>query len=172
MESIIMKSKRRVFIDMDGVLCEYKEDATPEDMLKEGYFYNLCPRKSMVDALNYLIQSKEAEVFILSAVLPQIEKQAKNEKNAWLNEHMPAIDSEHRIFTLCGTDKAAAISGFNNSDILCDDYTTNLNLWSQAGGRAIKILNEVNGKNGSFTLGPRLNIQNKEDLFNTIKKLA
>jgi len=167
-----MKTKKRVFIDMDGVLCEYKVDASPEDMEKKGYFSSLLPRRAMVDALNYLIQSKEAEVFILSAVLPQIEKQAKDEKNAWLNEFMPAIDNDHRIFTICGDSKVDAIKDFNSSDILCDDYSTNLSLWDKAGGKAVKILNEINGKNGTFTKGPRLNIQRKEDLLSTIQKLA
>ena len=167
-----MKNKRRVFIDMDGVLCEYKEESTPEDLVQKGYFQNLSPRKDMVDALNYLIDSKEAEVFILSAVIPEIEHQAKAEKNAWLNIFMPAVDKAHRIFTLCGEDKAAAIKNFNSSDVLCDDYTANLNLWNKAGGKAVKILNEINGKNGTFTSGPRLRISQKEDLVNAIRMFA
>lgn len=164
--------KRRVFIDMDGVLCEYRDGATEEEMETKGYFSSLAPRYAMVDALNYLIQSTEAEVFILSAVLPQIENQAKDEKNAWLNKFMPAIDKSHRIFTLCGEDKVKAINGFNEKDVLCDDYSHNLSLWSKAGGKAIKIINEINGKNGSFTSGPRLDIKRKEDLANTIMMFA
>lgn len=167
-----MRNIRRVFIDMDGVLCEYKENATLDDMVKKGYFFDLAPRKDMIEALNNLISSKEAEVFILSAVIPEIELQAKAEKNAWLNTHMPSIDSSHRIFTLCGEDKSAAIKNFNKNCILCDDYSFNLNLWEKAGGRAIKILNEINGKNGTFTNGPRLRIKNKEDLTATIRMFA
>ena len=167
-----MENKKRVFVDMDGVLCEYRAEATVEDMEKSGYFYSLSPRKDMVDALNYLINSKEREVYILSAVIPSIEDQAKAEKNAWLNKHMPAIDENHRIFTLCGTDKVAAIKDFNSSDVLFDDYSTNLNNWSAAGGKAVKILNEVNGKNGTFKAGPRLRISNREDLVQVLRGIA
>jgi len=167
-----MESKKRVFVDMDGVLCEYRAGASVEDMEKSGYFYSLAPRKDMVDALNYLINSKEREVFILSAVLPQVAAQSTAEKNAWLNEHMPAIDDNHRIFTLCGMDKVAAISDFNSSDVLFDDYSSNLEKWNAAGGKAVKIINEVNGKNGTFKAGPRLKISSREDLVDILKCIA
>ena len=163
---------KRVFVDMDGVLCEYRAESTVDDMEKSGYFYGLSPRKDMVDAINYLIESKETDVYVLSAVLPQIENQAKAEKNAWLNEHLPAIDREHRIFTLCGMDKVAAIKDFSGNDVLFDDYSANLQKWYEAGGQAVKIINEVNGKNGTFQSGPRLKVTAREDLVNLIKKLA
>ena len=166
-----MENRNRVFVDMDGVLCEFK-DSTMEEMEQQGYFYKLAPRKSMVEALNYLINSKEREVFILSAVLPQIEDQAKAEKNAWLNEHLPAIDDAHRIFTLCGKDKTEAISNFSGSDILLDDYSVNLEMWNAAGGKAVKILNEINGKNGSFQAGPRVKVETAGDLMEVIRKIA
>lgn len=167
-----MENKKRVFVDMDGVLCEYRAESTVEDMEKSGYFYNLSPRKDMVDALNFLINSKEGEVFILSAVLPSVADQAKAEKNAWLNKHMSAIDESHRIFTLCGTDKVAAIKDFKSSDVLFDDYSANLNNWIAAGGKAVKILNEVNGKNGTFKAGPRVKVSNREDLVQVLRDIA
>jgi len=130
--------KKRVFVDMDGVLCEYREGTAVEDMEKKGYFYSLSPRKRMIEALNYLINSTDREVFILSAVIPSVEFQSKAEKNAWLDEHIPAIDQKYRIFTLCGMDKVAAVNGFNSNDVLFDDYSFNLSKWTAAGGEGCK----------------------------------
>ena len=62
---------KRIFLDMDGVLCEYHADATLEDMERDGYFRTLRPRADMVNAVRRLIGRGEHEVFVLSAVLPQ-----------------------------------------------------------------------------------------------------
>lgn len=160
--------KQRVFIDMDGVLAEYNVDATLEDMESEGYFRNLAPNSDILAAVKYLVEENNYEVFVLSSVLPSIEKSAKADKNAWLNEYLPIIDANHRIFPLCGTDKVAAVPQFSSSDILCDDYSENLHKWHSAGGKAIKILNGINGNNGTFK-GLRLKIDKKDQLSNTIK---
>ena len=76
--------KQRVFIDMDGVLCEYRTDADLADMETAGYFRNLRPRKKMLDAVRTLVKSGCADVFILSSVLPQTESESVREKNEWL----------------------------------------------------------------------------------------
>ena len=159
---------KRVFLDMDGVLCEYRENDTVEDMHRDGYFRDLAPRSSMLDAVKYLMDSGKAEVFVLSAVFPERQTEATAEKNDWLNKHLPAIDNNHRIFTLCGTAKSDAVKDLSESDILCDDYSDNLFAWQRAGGKAVKILNEINGKKGRFVSGPRLRILGKEELCNTV----
>ena len=41
---------------------------------------------------------------------------------------------------------------------LSEDHSPNFNEWIEAGGKAIKILNEYNGLNGTFVTGPRLKI--------------
>lgn len=164
-------AKKRVYIDMDGVLCEYRKDATTEDYESDGYFTGLAPRRDMVSAVEYLISSGEADVFVLSSVIPGRQLQATAEKNDWLNRHLPVIDGDHRIFPLCGTDKAKAVKGIGSGDILFDDYSANLVLWHAAGGKAVKILNEVNGNGGSFKDGPRLKIRNREDLLETVRSL-
>ena len=64
----------------------------------------------------------------------------------------------HRFFTICGTSKSEAIKDLSSNDILLDDHSPNLNEWIEAGGKAIKILNEYNGLNGTFVTGPRLKI--------------
>lgn len=165
------RAKKRVYIDMDGVLCEYRKDATVEDYQSDGYFTGLAPRPAMVSAVEYLLASGEADVFILSSVIPGRQAEATEEKNGWLDRHLPLIDSSHRIFPLCGTDKAQAVDGISGSDILFDDYSANLVLWHAAGGKAVKILNEVNGAGGTFKDGVRLKIERAEDLLETVRRL-
>ncbi|MCF0150298.1 MAG: hypothetical protein HUJ80_02700, partial [Firmicutes bacterium] len=81
-----MNGKRRIFIDMDGVLCEFKEGSTMDELQTPGYFYGLLPRPAMLEALNYLLDQDAAEVFVLSSVLPAIETAAIREKNDWLDK--------------------------------------------------------------------------------------
>ena len=164
--------QKRVYIDMDGVLCEYKENATLEEMKTDGYFRSLSPRAATVEAVKYLIRSKFAEVFILSSVFPERVSQASAEKNEWIDKYLPEIKHDHRIFTLCGKSKAEFLGSVNAGDILCDDYSKNLAAWTHAGGSAIKILNEVNGKGGTFTEGLRLDITSKEDLLGAVLSIA
>ena len=58
------------------------------------------------------------------------------------------------------------------TDILCDDYSVNLSQWTNSGGKGIKILNEENGNHGTYQAGPRLKIRSREDLAETIKRIA
>lgn len=167
-----MKERKRVYIDMDGVLAEYRPEATDEDYVSEGYYLGLAPRRTMVDAVRYLIDSDIADVFILSSVIAGIESAAVAEKNAWLDRYLPQIDRSHRVFPLCGTSKADAVGGIGRGDVLCDDYSHNLENWQLAGGTAVKILNECNGKNGTFRTGPRVAIDERKQLAELIEKIA
>ena len=163
---------KRVFLDMDGVLCEYRADASMEDMERDGYFSALLPRTQTVEAVRQLIKDGVFEVFVLSAVLPQKAEASIREKNDWLDCYLPEIDSEHRLFPLCGTNKADAVDGFSKEDVLCDDHSPNLARWIASGGRGIKILNEVNGVTGSFRDGPRVRVKTPDDLTNAVAAAA
>lgn len=163
--------KKRVFIDMDGVLAEYRPEATDADYEMAGYYLGLAPRPAMLDAVKYLLGTGEADVFVLSSVIGGIRDTAVAEKNAWLDRYLPQIDMEHRVFPLCGTSKAAALGGVGRGDVLCDDYSHNLEDWHRAGGSAIKIINECNGRKGSFNAGPRLVIDRKEQLAEAVRAI-
>lgn len=163
-----MEKKTRIFIDMDGVLCEYKPGSVVSDMEKEGYFRNLRPTKKIVKAAKYLLRSGEAEVFILSAVLPQCAELSRKEKNEWLDRYLPEIGEDHRIFTLCGESKAEAVNGLTKNDVLCDDHSPNLAEWVSSGGSGVKILNGLNGLSGTFKKGPRVRIRRKKDLMRAV----
>lgn len=58
-----------VFFDMDGVIAEWNEKATLEDIFSEGYFRNVSPNKVTINVLknslkNMLTQSHHKSVFL------------------------------------------------------------------------------------------------------------
>lgn len=53
-------------------------------------------------------------------------------------------------------------------DILIDDYSSNLVSWVASGGKGIKLLNEVNGHNGTYRFGPRVRICEEENLCEAV----
>ena len=104
--------KNRVFIDMDGVLCEYRPEAKITDMMSSGYFASLAPRSEMVEAVKGLIKLGQFDVYVLSAVISECAEQSKREKTEWLDKYIPEIDAYHRFFTICGTSKSEAKKTF------------------------------------------------------------
>ncbi len=46
---------RRVFVDMDGVLCEDRPEAVMSDYESEGYFGSLGARTETVEAVRLLL---------------------------------------------------------------------------------------------------------------------
>ena len=145
----------RVFFDMDGTLAEWKAAKEPEDLYEKDYFLSLKPYQSVVEAAWKLYESGEAEVFILSAVLDD-SRYAISEKDAWLNEYLSFVDVDHRIYVEGSVPKHLRVpGGVRMTDVLVDDYTKNLKEWPVFGdakfGRAVKLLNGINGNNGTWT---------------------
>lgn len=148
--------KRRLFVDMDGTLAVFTPVDTMETLYEKGYFQSLEPIKNAVAGLKLFIkENPETEVFILSSVLSD-SPYALKEKQAWLTQQLPEIDTAHQIFNPCGTDKSAFVpGGITATDILLDDYTDNLLSWQNHGGTAIKFMNGINGTRGRWK-GKRL----------------
>ncbi len=141
--------QKRLFVDMDGVLAKFNQVDTMETLYEKGYFKNLEPMKNVLHAICDVIENKQAEVFILSAVLED-SPYAKSEKNEWLDKYLPEIDDEHRIFPACGEDKRTYVpSGVKDTDYLLDDYTKNLKSW-QKDGQGIKLINGINHTKGTW----------------------
>ena len=159
---------KRVFIDMDGVLCEYRPKATLEDYGREGYFRELLPREETLAAVKSLIAEGRAEVYILSAVIPGRAGGSVSEKNAWLDEYLPEVPCSRRIFPLCGTNKADAVGSISENDVLIDDYSGNLFGWVACGGKGIKLLNEINGIGGKYNAGPRVRVDTANSLIDAL----
>lgn len=146
----------RLFIDMDGTLAVWKQAACFEDLLQPGYFRDLPPYQTVLDAVKILCNTKpELDVYALSAYMPE-NPYAVHEKNAWLDAYLPEIDSEHRIFVACGSSKARAAANrlktpcIDNSFVLLDDYSVNLHEWKANRGSCIKLRNGINGNGGTW----------------------
>ena len=143
--------KKRLFVDMDGTLAEFKNIDTLETLYEKDYFLDLKPQTNVVEAVKDIIKKNknDIEVFILSAVLSD-SKYALQEKNEWLDRYLPEIDKNHRIFSPCGENKRKYIpEGIRNDDFLLDDYTHNLILWSPP-AKGIKLLNGINHTKGTW----------------------
>lgn len=154
-----MKGKKnRLFVDMDGTLAEWQEGTPLEEVCAPGYFAQLPPNENMTKAMIRFWEysrKNDIEVFILSAVFD--DGHSIRDKNAWLDQYVPFIDVEHRIFVSCEEPKTAYINehlgGMSKSDILIDDYSKNIKEWIAGGGKAIKMFNRVNGRSGAY-FGP------------------
>ncbi|HBR01147.1 MAG TPA: hypothetical protein DD738_00875 [Ruminiclostridium sp.] len=135
---------------MDGTLAEFQHVDQLETLYEKGYFANLKPMESVVEAIREIHANyPEIEVHILSAYLSD-SPHALIEKNQWLDEHLPEIDSAHRVFVHCGTDKKAQVpGGIRPTDFLLDDYTHNLSWWEPP-ARGIKLLNGINHTKGTW----------------------
>ena len=66
------------------------------------------------------------------------------------------MDVDHRIYVEGSVPKHLRVpGGVRMTDVLVDDYTKNLKEWPVFGdakfGRAVKLLNGINGNNGTWT---------------------
>lgn len=138
-------SKQRIFIDMDGTLAVFEKGNSMEQVCSPGYFLHLKPIENMIFATKRLVQDENFEIFILSHVLSD---RAETEKHRWLDMFLPEIERNHRIFVPCEKGKEKSVpAGIRQKDVLLDDYTKNLKEWT---GIGIKVLNGINGTNGTW----------------------
>lgn len=142
--------KKRLFVDMDGTLAEFKTVDTLEQLYERGYFAKLKPQQGVLGAVKHIVKEHpEIEVYILSSVLTD-SQYALEEKNAWLDWYLPEINRQHRIFPPCGKDKKDFIDGgVSERDFLLDDYTVNLHAWEPP-AHGIKLLNGINHTRGTW----------------------
>ena len=140
----------RLLVDMVGVLATFQQVDTLELLYEKNYFLNLEPVENVIEAVRLIkAEHPEIEVYILSSVLSDSEY-ALQEKNEWLNQYLPEIDAEHRLFPPCGVNKASYVpDGIGVTDFLLDDYTHNLTLWEPP-ARGIKLLNGINHTNETW----------------------
>lgn len=150
-ESTVISPRKRLFIDMDGVLAKFSY-VEIDALYQEGYFRNLEPQNNVIEAVKSIIQNRDdIDVYTLSAYLDD-SSYALSEKNAWLDEHLPMLSADKRIFVPYGQNKADYVpGGISASDYLLDDFTANLNTWEQSGGQGIKLLNDINNTRGTWT---------------------
>lgn len=143
---------KRVYFDLDGTLAEWRYVTALQELQQKDYFFRLKPT-NLVPLANSLAKRDGIETLILSQYLP--DTYALEDKNRWCDAYVPAIDRKHRVFVPCGVGKPEYIREalrrpLNGDDILIDDYSKNLTEWCAAGGTAVKWLNGINGKGGTF----------------------
>ena len=85
-----------IFVDMDGTLVTWKPAKSLENLLERGYFRNMPPYETVVSAIKTLI-GWGANVFVLSAYMEE-NPYSVDEKNEWLDEFIPEIEKDKRIF--------------------------------------------------------------------------
>lgn len=168
---------KKIFIDMDGVLAEYRKNCTENDMKEKGYFLTLRPEWNMIMALNMLVE-KASElgiyVCVLTKVYPSLFTHSVNEKLQWRDKFLPILnDSQFVMVNGEVEEKSQAIKeelGFDIDDscILIDDYNYNLDEWQSKGGCAIKYVNKINDRTKSF-VGSRINhSMNSNEIFEAL----
>ncbi len=144
-----LPERTRLFVDMDGTLARFHDEVQYlERMYEPDFFRNLKPFQSAVETIQtYIREHPDAEVFILSSVVPGEPPGCARQKNDWLDKHLPEIDRAHRLFPEIGTPKNLAIpGGIRPGDVLIDDYNKNLVEWQQAGGLGVKFVNNINDR--------------------------
>lgn len=150
---------KNIFIDMDGVLAEYRKDCTEKDLMQRDYFLSLQPQWNMIKAMEMLIESSDTfgfNVHVLTKVYPSKFKYSVSEKLQWRDEYMPYLyDSQFIMVNGEECEKSEAIKerlgiDIDHDCILIDDYNYNLHEWSQSGGTAIKYVNPINDISQSF----------------------
>lgn len=171
---------KKIFVDMDGVLAEYKKDCTAEDMAKKGYFRSLSPQDNMLSALEMLTENCDSlgvRVCVLTKVYPKEFKYSVREKLEWRDEYMPYLfDSEFVMVNGDEQEKSDAVTDvtgkrIDGDCILIDDYNENLRQWSADGGVSVKFVNEINDKNKSF-VGSRISCNmTAEEIYSAILAL-
>lgn len=152
--------KVKLYVDMDGTLCEWRTDLkSDEELFKKGYFLSLKENPETVKAVKEAI-ARGTDVCVLSHYLSD-SIFALSEKKEWLQAHLPELKAEKQYFVPYGEKKAAYVlrtegrAFLSGEDMLLDDYSVNLHDWEANGGRGVKLLNGINGNFGTWK-GPKV----------------
>ena len=155
-------------IDMDGVLAEYKWSGVGLERL-QGHFLSLAPCRNICDSIRIILSdlflSSLLDVYVVSSLMPGAPF-CRKEKEKWLSRELPELADDHRLFPAPGTSKADIVEHtigmpLHRDVFLLDDFTSNLYSWQLRGGTGIKVLNGINGKNGTWK-GSKISICRKE----------
>lgn len=143
-------AKPRYFFDMDGVLFKFDNTLTSlEPLYEEGYFKNLPTHRLAVRCLQEMLIQDPEQVYILSHYIDS--PFAEQEKREVLQELFPSLDMHNVILVPYGESKTDYVPiRVKENDFLIDDYNHNLECWRDAGGYAIKFVNAINDRHGSW----------------------
>lgn len=148
----------KLFVDMDGVVANWRASSSYEELFERDYFFNLAPESTLIYVLKRIYDEKDGkdiQMFILSKY-PEESRFARNDKERWLDKYMPWLPVDRRIFVPDEQSKSKTVISRWNSPlttdfVLLDDYSENLREWEAAGGKGIKFANGINGTKGTWT---------------------
>lgn len=138
-----MKKNIKIFLDLDGTLARFNvPNALNRFKTEPNFFRNLKAYKG-IEIIDRMAQTQD--LYIISAS-PHF--QADWDKLVWIKMYLPHIKNKNIVICRLGENKAEVIKkqlGINidNSCILLDDYTRNLEQWQEYGGTGIKRLTSV-----------------------------
>lgn len=148
METTMNKREGNIIFDLDGVLAEFREAASIEELFEEGYFLNLEPIKSSIATIKLLLRTCPERVYIASSYLESSDY-AYSEKLEWIEKIIPEMDLRQVLLIPSSLTKEeylqAFFGGISENDLLIDDYSENLKCFS---GIPVKFVNPINNKSG------------------------
>ncbi len=153
--------RTNVYVDMDGTIAQW---IVGGDWQQKGYYSSLPEMSAMVEVVKCLKKNRHFRVVFLTCV---VSEDAQKEKMYWLKKVFGNVSDKDVIFVPFGENKADYIVS-KKTDILLDDHTPNCLSWS---GKAIKVMNGINGKNGRWT-GPKVYADDRPQyILRTIEKI-
>lgn len=174
-----------LYIDMDGTIARFHEHSNClERMYEPGFFASLRQYENVVKAME-ILHERGAKLCILSAIPCPTEafscvcEWAINEKRAWVEATPLGNIVSRYLFTKPGQKKSHSVSmNDGHVKVLLDDYNKNLQEWTDAGGKSIKLVNEFNdqGMVGPLWDGTRIRFdwspdRIAEEMIAAIKKV-
>lgn len=141
----------RVFADLDGTYFDfYGDKECLTKMFQKGYFANLKVHLKMQETLKKIqsIIGKE-NCYVLSKLIDS--EHCAPDKRIAIQAANLQIPEKNIIFVPYEDKKIDYIpGGVKKTDILIDDYNENLFEWIEAGGTAIKAINQINNHSGRW----------------------
>ncbi len=166
---------KRLFIDLDGTLSRFYEQAKCIERMREPHFFeHLAPYENAIQAIKNMKKDRidDFDIFILSAISNNSEAK---EKTGWVHRYLDKTVPV--LFCRAGESKTDYVRRMDGSetlstdDYLLDDYSRNLLDWQAKGGTPIKFRNELNGRgwNGIHFRGPTVYYDQKaEDMVHDL----
>lgn len=134
---------KKIFLDLDGTLARFNvKNALERFKIEKGFFAKLKAYKN-IEEINEM--AKNGNVYIISA---SPNDQADIDKIQWICKYLPNVNLITNVF-ICriGENKANYLKSkgirIDQTTVLLDDYTKNLEEWESAGGVGIKRLTKV-----------------------------
>lgn len=161
---------KKIFLDLDGTLARFNvKNALQRFETEKGFFENLKPYVN-IEKVNEL--AKGGNVYIISA---SPNEQADQDKMKWIGKHLFNIPTANIVICRVGENKAEIIKNklgisIDQTTVLLDDYTKNLQEWESAGGVGIKRLTTVANNKSKKWKG--LAIRNLNELAGAVAYVA